>query len=208
MRHPVVKTSLVLAFATSMWVILAACGHSPSEQFLGHAVVGPHDRLSEVNSGISSLALSSPTSEQLDSINRFTQLRQLHISGWTGDGRISFEPTLGLQHLDEVEVLSNRHLRDKHLAALNLQNVRSLRVNACIHVTTGLLIHIPEVNVMETLDLRECPLIDDSILNHVRRIRGLKTLRIDFTDVSMEGAERLQELLPGCAIDVVDMRLR
>ncbi len=112
---------------------------------------------------------------------------------------------MGLEHLREVELLSNRHLRDTHLAALNLKNVRFLRVNACVHVTTGVLEHIPKNNVLETLDLRECPLIDDSIVKHVGRLQGVKTLRIDFTGVSLEGAERLQLLLPDCSIDVLEV---
>ena len=58
------------------------------------------------------------------------------------------------------------------------------------------------VTELEVLDLRDCPWVDDVVLDALSELDALRSVLLRGTHVSQQGVARLRQALPGCLVAV------
>jgi len=126
-------------------------------------------------------------------------LRNLEINDnpQIGDGACSAIARLTrLRFLD----LSGTSITDAGLAPLAaLMNLRDLRLNDCKRITAGGLLHLQQLPSLQQLPLRGTSISDEAVVV-LSQFRNLRLLDLRDTQVSQDGAGRLQALMPDCAV--------
>lgn len=126
-------------------------------------------------------------------------LRNLEINDnpQIGDGACSAIARLTrLRFLD----LSGTSITDAGLAPLAaLVNLRDLCLNDCKRITAAGLQHLQQLPSLQQLPLRRTTISDEAVAV-LSQFRNLRLLDLRDTQVSKDGAGRLQALMPDCAV--------
>ena len=150
------------------------------------------------------LSFSTKTSNaDLKDISVKDSIRVLKLNGCyrlTEDGLKAIAEKM--TQLEELEISGTGCTEGVlHVMCRNMTNMKGLNLSQCERLTPGCLDCIGSgLRQLEWLDVSDCHQVTDDTLPHLQKMTKLKKLIGSGTEVSKEGVEKLQAMIPKCEI--------